>query len=126
MTTSSVKPYLLSLQQRIVDALEQIDGKPFLRDEWQRAPGESPIAGGGITCILEQGNVLERGGVTSITADGTLVLNGAITGTADIELFGVGVIQNSGTTVNAGPGTILVDGGDAAITLLGTLQTTNN
>jgi len=63
MPTSSVKPYLLSLQQRIVDALEQIDGKPFLRDEWQRAPGESPIAGGGITCILEQGNVLERGGV---------------------------------------------------------------
>ena len=63
MTTTLVKPYLLSLQQRIVAALEAIDGKPFLRDEWQRAPGEGPIAGGGITCILEDGNVLERGGV---------------------------------------------------------------
>ncbi|HVL74960.1 MAG TPA: coproporphyrinogen III oxidase, partial [Noviherbaspirillum sp.] len=63
MDASQVKPYLLSLQQRIVTALEAIDGASFLRDEWQRAPGESPIDGGGITCILEDGKVLERGGV---------------------------------------------------------------
>lgn len=63
MTTTLVKPYLLDLQSRIVTALEAIDGKPFLRDEWQRPYGAGPISGGGISCILEDGNVLERGGV---------------------------------------------------------------
>lgn len=71
MTSSLVKPYLLSLQQRIVDALEQIDGKTFVRDEWQRKKGESPIDGGGITCILEEGNVLERGGIGFSHVSGT-------------------------------------------------------
>jgi coproporphyrinogen III oxidase len=70
-SASSVKTYLLDLQQRIVAALEQIDGKPFLRDEWQRAPGEGPIAGGGVTCILEDGKVLERGGVGFSHVSGT-------------------------------------------------------
>ncbi len=71
MTTTQVKPYLLSLQQSIVSALEAVDGKPFLRDAWQRAPGEGPIAGGGITCILEDGNVLERGGIGFSHVSGT-------------------------------------------------------
>ncbi len=61
--TSLVKTYLLDLQARIVAALEQIDGKPFITDQWQRAQGVSPIAGGGISRILEEGEVLERGGV---------------------------------------------------------------
>ncbi len=54
----AVKSYLLDLQARIVAALEQIDGKPFGSDQWQRAEG-----GGGISRIIEEGNVLERGGV---------------------------------------------------------------
>ena len=53
-----VKTYLLDLQTRIVDALEQIDGKPFSRDSWER-----PEGGGGISRIIEEGNVFERGGV---------------------------------------------------------------
>ncbi len=57
--STAVKTYLLALQQRIVERFEQLDGKPFLRDQWQRENGN----GGGLSCILEEGNVIERGGV---------------------------------------------------------------
>jgi coproporphyrinogen III oxidase len=55
---SAVKTYLLDLQARIVAALEQVDGKPFITDTWQR-----PEGGGGISRLIEEGNVFERGGV---------------------------------------------------------------
>lgn len=58
-----VKTYLLDLQSRIVTALEQIDGKAFIIDNWQRPKDTGPISGGGISRILEEGNVLERAGV---------------------------------------------------------------
>jgi coproporphyrinogen III oxidase len=54
----AVKAWLLDLQARIVAALEAVDGKPFLRDTWERAEG-----GGGISRLIEEGNVIERGGV---------------------------------------------------------------
>jgi coproporphyrinogen III oxidase len=54
----AVKAWLLDLQARIVQRLEAIDGTPFLRDEWQR-----PEGGGGISRLVEEGNVIERGGV---------------------------------------------------------------
>lgn len=56
--TATVKAYLQDLQNRIVAALESVDGKPFLTDSWNR-----PEGGGGISRIIEEGNVLERGGV---------------------------------------------------------------
>ncbi len=60
----AVKEYLLELQDLIVTRLEQVDGKKFIRDKWAREPGSTGIgAGGGISCIIEEGNVLERGGV---------------------------------------------------------------
>jgi coproporphyrinogen III oxidase len=58
-----VKAYLLDLQLRIVAALEQIDGKQFITDAWERPEAAGPIIGGGISRVLEEGNVLERGGV---------------------------------------------------------------
>ena len=58
MDSAAVKEYLFNLQDLIVSRLEQVDGKKFLRDSWVR-----PEGGGGRSCILEQGNVLERGGV---------------------------------------------------------------
>ncbi len=58
MDSAAVKEYLFSLQDLIVSRLEQVDGKKFLCDSWVR-----PEGGGGRSCILEQGNVLERGGV---------------------------------------------------------------
>ena len=58
MNTAPIKDYLLELQELIVQRMEQIDGKTFLRDSWAR-----PEGGGGITRVLEGGNVLERAGV---------------------------------------------------------------
>ncbi len=58
MDVAAVKNYLLDLQNRIVAGLEKIDGKIFRRDRWDR-----PEGGGGISALVEEGNVLERGGV---------------------------------------------------------------
>jgi coproporphyrinogen III oxidase len=57
-SAADVKAFLLDLQARIVGALEQVDGKQFSHDAWER-----PEGGGGISRIVENGNVLERGGV---------------------------------------------------------------
>lgn len=53
-----VRTYLTGLQESIVRALEEADGGRFIRDSWDRAEG-----GGGISRVIEQGEVLERGGV---------------------------------------------------------------
>lgn len=58
MNTAPIKDYLLELQELIVQRMTQIDGQPFLSDSWQR-----PEGGGGISRVLEGGNVLERAGV---------------------------------------------------------------
>ena len=58
MDTARVKAFLTELQALIVERIEQIDGTPFMRDSWQR-----PEGGGGMSCVLEEGQVLERGGV---------------------------------------------------------------
>jgi coproporphyrinogen III oxidase len=58
MNSSAVKDYLLVLQQRIVATLENLDGKPFREDRWER-----PQGGGGITRVIEEGKLFERGGV---------------------------------------------------------------
>jgi coproporphyrinogen III oxidase len=57
INVETIKNYLLSLQNTICDRLSNIDGKNFVRDEWARE------AGGGISTVLEQGNVFEKGGV---------------------------------------------------------------
>jgi coproporphyrinogen III oxidase len=54
----AVFEYLQSLQSKIVEAIELVDGKNFLQDSWQR-----PEGGGGNSCLLEEGNVFERAGV---------------------------------------------------------------
>lgn len=53
-----VERYLRSLQQRIVDALAALDGRAFRQDSWIR-----PAGGGGISCLIEEGDLIERGGV---------------------------------------------------------------
>jgi len=60
--TQSVREYLLGLQRSIVARFEQLDGRPFLADTWEKPPG-SPLGGGGLTRIIEDGHLLERGGV---------------------------------------------------------------
>jgi coproporphyrinogen III oxidase len=56
-----VRDYLLGLQQRIVEAMEAAGGAPFLRDEWVR-PAEGRLAGDGVTRLIEEAELLERGG----------------------------------------------------------------
>jgi coproporphyrinogen III oxidase len=56
--STAVKNYLLDLQVRIVSAMEAIDGQTFLTDSWDR-----PEGGGGISRVIENGYVFERGGV---------------------------------------------------------------
>jgi len=58
MEIASVRAYLTGLQARIVAQVAALDGKDFRQDQWQRAEG-----GGGLSCILENGNLLERAGV---------------------------------------------------------------
>ena len=58
MNPNAVFEYLQGLQNRIVEAVEMVDGKRFLHDSWQR-----PEGGGGTSCMLEEGNVFERAGI---------------------------------------------------------------
>ena len=57
----AVRAYLLDLQCRIVGAVQAADGKPFVRDGWQREPG-GRLAGDGLTQLVEDGELVERGG----------------------------------------------------------------
>jgi coproporphyrinogen III oxidase len=51
--------YVYALQDKICKALEAVDGKAvFSTDEWERKGG-----GGGITRVIANGNVFEKGGV---------------------------------------------------------------
>src|SRR6516162_8875369 len=51
--------YFRDLQDRIIAALEQFDGRArFRADEWQREGG-----GGGRSCVLTEGDIFEKAGV---------------------------------------------------------------
>jgi len=61
-----VHGYLAELQSRLVAALEALDGSPFRTDSWTR-----PEGGGGVTRIIEEGKLFERGGVNLSRVEGT-------------------------------------------------------
>ncbi len=58
MNIEAIRSYLLDLQDRIVARMEQLDGGTFRRDSWDR-----PEGGGGVSTLIEEGALLERGGV---------------------------------------------------------------
>jgi len=58
MELAQVQGFLTRLQDKIVSRLSALDGKAFRRDAWRRAQG-----GGGLSCILEEGDLFERAGV---------------------------------------------------------------
>ncbi|MBI5909009.1 MAG: oxygen-dependent coproporphyrinogen oxidase [Betaproteobacteria bacterium] len=58
MNSSAVKDYLLVLQRRIIASLESLDGQSFREERWDR-----PQGGGGISRVIEEGKLFERGGV---------------------------------------------------------------
>lgn len=56
------------LQLRIVSALEKVDGaQSFRQDRWERAEG-----GGGLSMVIEEGAVFEKGGVNTSAVHGDL------------------------------------------------------
>jgi coproporphyrinogen III oxidase len=86
------RDYFVDLQARIVARLEAIDGRPFRRDEWTR-----PEGGGGISRLIEGGNVLERGGVNFSHVMGAKLPPSASAGRAEIagrawEAMGVSLV----------------------------------
>jgi coproporphyrinogen III oxidase len=58
LDAASVNDYLIGLQARIVADLSEADGRAFSRDQWDR-----PEGGGGVSCMLEEGDLFERAGV---------------------------------------------------------------
>lgn len=71
--------YIISLQNTICSALEKTDGKAlFDEDRWERVEG-----GGGISRIISNGNVFEKGGVNTSHVHGKLP-------SAMQQAFGVG------------------------------------
>lgn len=58
MDIAVIKDYFTDLQGWIVSRLEELDGNPFRRDAWER-----PEGGGGLSCLIEEGNLFERGGI---------------------------------------------------------------
>jgi coproporphyrinogen III oxidase len=57
----SVKDYLLGLQAGIITAMAAEDGHDFVTDHWVREPG-GKLEGEGLSRLVEEGGVLERGG----------------------------------------------------------------
>lgn len=56
---TNISEWLKTLQSEICSSLEKADGKAtFKNDVWKREEG-----GGGISCVIENGNVIEKGGV---------------------------------------------------------------
>lgn len=62
-----MEQFIKSQQKEIVRELEKVDGTSFAVDKWDR-----PAGGGGITCVLQDGNVFEKGGVNTSVVYGVL------------------------------------------------------
>lgn len=96
--TETVRGYLLKLQSSIIGAFEEEDGLPFRRDGWQR-PAGGKLAGDGLSQLIEEGQVLERGGCNfshvkgnSLPASATQH-RGELTG-APFEALGVSLVMH--------------------------------
>ena len=55
------------VQAKVVAAVEEVDGKEFRQDAWTR-----PAGGGGITRVLQEGNVWEKAGVAVSVVYGSM------------------------------------------------------
>ena len=59
ITREEIRDWFKQLQADICQQLEEADGKgKFIRDAWER-----PGGGGGVSSVLTQGNIIEKGGV---------------------------------------------------------------
>jgi coproporphyrinogen III oxidase len=55
------------VQAKVVAAVQEVDGKEFRQDAWTR-----PAGGGGITRVLQEGNVWEKAGVAVSVVYGSM------------------------------------------------------
>jgi coproporphyrinogen III oxidase len=63
--------FIYTLQDKICKALEDIDGKEkFTEEAWTRNPDEK--GGGGLTKVIQHGNIFEKGGVNTSVVYGKL------------------------------------------------------
>ncbi len=96
MNVAAVRDYFTGLQDRIVAALEAVDGGKFRRDAWTRAEG-----GGGDSRVIETSAVLERGGVNYSRVTGARLPASATAARADLagrafEAMGVSLVMHPG------------------------------
>ena len=66
-TKSKFEKVIREAQDSICKAIEDIDGTKFRQDAWTRADG-----GGGITRVLQDGNVWEKAGVNVSVVYGSM------------------------------------------------------
>ncbi|KAI8955857.1 Coproporphyrinogen III oxidase [Xylaria longipes] len=62
-----MEEFIREQQKEIVHMLEKVDGMRFREDTWTR-----PNGGGGLSCVLQEGNVFEKAGVNISVVYGTL------------------------------------------------------
>jgi len=81
------------MQDEICLAIERLDGTSFREDRWER-----PQGGGGVTRVLQEGGVFEKGGVNVSVVHGTLseeaarsMGGGSGLGTGAREFFAAGL-----------------------------------
>ena len=63
MDADAVCAYFTALQQHIVAGLEALDGGSFRSDTWQKGGADDAPGGGGVTRVIEDSALFERGGV---------------------------------------------------------------
>ncbi len=62
--SAAVREYLGSLQDQLCRSFGAADGgRGFQKDAWSRPAGSEALAGEGVTAVLEDGTLFERGGV---------------------------------------------------------------
>ncbi len=96
--TRAVREYLLGLQGRIVAAFEAEDGRPFRRDGWTR-PAGGKLEGDGLSQLIEEGQLLERGGCNFSHVQGASLPPSATQHRADLagapfEALGVSLVMH--------------------------------
>src|SRR5687767_5497376 len=69
--------FFSNLQRNIVSSLEELDGKIFLKDNWQK-DNTNILRGKGSTQILEYGNIFEKAGVGFSCVEGDCLPNSAL------------------------------------------------
>ncbi len=96
MNVAAVRDYFTGLQDRIVAALEAVDGGKFRRDAWTRTEG-----GGGDSRVIEASGVLERGGVNYSHVTGARLPASATAARPELagrgfEAMGVSLVMHPG------------------------------